>query len=294
VSPLDRRVLFVTGKGGVGKSTVAAALARARVRRGKKPLLVRLSAAWPAPPPEGVTTIDVQGVAALSEYLETEALPPNLARRVTRSAFYRQFVGAAPGLSDLMAVGKILHEARRFTGNAPTWDGVIVDTPASGHIVEVLRMPRSAAGVFGGLVRREAQRLVLELCDPATTAVLPVALAEELAVNETLELVPSLARLGLPLGPTIVNRLHGAPLAPDAVPVAPPHAPPIVVATLRAARAEAGWAAVNDRQVRRLVAGLPSLPVLLPFLFAERIGAAELDRLGEDLERQLRARPEAA
>ncbi len=291
---LDRRVVFVTGKGGVGKSTVAAALARTRVRRGGRPLLVRLSAVAPGPPPEGVTTIDVEGVASLSEYLETEALPAPIARRVVRSSVYRQFVAAAPGLPDLMAVGKILHEARRFTGNAPTWDGVIVDTPASGHVVEVLRMPQSAAGVFGGLVRREAERLVLELRDPLTTAVRPVTVAEEMAVKETLELVPALAALGLPLGPTIVNRLHGAPLAPEALPVAPPTASRLVVSALHAAREEAGWAAVNARHLRRLVAGLPALPVLLPFVFAESLGTAELDRLGDELERQLAEKRVAA
>jgi anion-transporting ArsA/GET3 family ATPase len=288
------RIVFVTGKGGVGKSTVAAALARSGARRGERPLLVRLSPIVRAPPVAGVTTIDVEGAAALGEYLETEALPPRLARRVTRNRLYRQFTAAAPGLPDLMAVGKILHEARRYSGNHPTWDRVVVDTPATGHVVEVLRMPAAAAGVFGGLVRREAERLVLELRDPALTTVVPVALAEELVVNETIELIAALSALGLTIGRAVVNRLHAAPLAPDAVPVAPAGASRLVADVLAAARIEAALAASNARQLARLLAALDAPPVRLPQLFAERVGTAELDLLAEELERQTAGATEAA
>jgi anion-transporting ArsA/GET3 family ATPase len=287
------RIVFVTGKGGVGKSTVAAALARARVRRGGRPLLVRLSPVTPGQPVAGVTTIDVEGTSALAEYLETEALPPRLARRVTRNRLYRQFAAAAPGLPDLMAVGKILHEARSFTGNAPRWDQVIVDTPATGHVVEVLRMPETAAGIFGGLVRREAERLVLELRDPALTTVVPVTLAEEIVVNETLELCAALTRLGLGLARAVANRLHLAPPA-GPLPLAPPGASRLLADVLAAARAEHDWSALNARQLARLDARLPAPPIRLPFVFAERIGTGELDLLADALERQSAAAPEAA
>jgi anion-transporting ArsA/GET3 family ATPase len=193
-----------------------------------------------------------------------------------------------------MAVGKILHEARRYTGDHPTWDQIIVDTPATGHVVEVLRMPAAAAGVFGGLVRREAERLVLELRDPTLTTIVPVALAEEMVVNETLQLIAALSALGLSIGRTVVNRLHAAPLAPEAVPVTPAGASRLVVDVLTAARAEAAFGAINARQLARLLAALEAPPIRLPFVFAERVGTAELDLLADELERQTAEAREAA
>jgi anion-transporting ArsA/GET3 family ATPase len=261
------RVTFVTGKGGVGKSTIAAALAT----RSGRALLVRLGArrAEPVPGP-AVSVLDVDGATALGEYLG-QALPAALVRRVTESRLYRAFVAAAPGLRELMTVGKILHEARRYTGDAPTWSAVVVDTPATGHVVQLLAMPAAAAGAFGGLVRREAERLVAELADPACTRVLPVTVAEPLAVTETLELLEALRALRLPLGPLVVNRVHRAPAV---VPATPPDASPALAAALRCAREESTWAAANRRELERL----PAPRVELPFVHdtAELAVLAEL------------------
>jgi anion-transporting ArsA/GET3 family ATPase len=139
-------------------------------------------------------------------------------------------------------------------------------------------MPSAAAEAFGpGLVRREAQKVTELLLDPARTAVCPVATAEEMPVNETSEIYQQLReRLRMPLGVLFVNRMHRAPLARDEVPAEPPGASPLVRDVLRCAREEAGWAAINRRYLDRLRASVPMPTVVLPFLFAEEFGLAEL------------------
>jgi len=256
--------MLVTGKGGAGKSTVAALLAEILRRRGKRVLLAG----------------GVDGAAALGEYLGL-VLPARLARRVTASSVYRQFVAAAPGLRELMVLGKLAHEARRDTA----WDAVVADLPATGHALQMLRMPAVAAATFGGLVRREAERVFAQLRGPGTVVV-PVALAEELAVSETLELCAALAELRLPAGPVVVNRVRHAPCAPDEL-RAPAGSPPLVVAALRAGREEAAWAEIHRRHLARLRAAT-RLPIIeLPELPVDELGSAELARLAAELERGL-------
>ncbi len=261
---LDRRLVLVTGKGGAGKTTVAALLAAILGRRGKRVLLAR----------------GLDGAAALGEYLGL-VLPRRLARRVTANAIYRQFVAAAPGLRELMALGKLAYEARRDT----VWDAVVADLPATGHAVQMLRMPAVAAATFGGLVRREAERVYAQLRGPGTVVV-PVALAEELAVSETVELCAALAELRLPAGPIVVNRVRRAPCAPEEL-RAPSGSPPLVVAALRAGREEAAWADLHRRHLARLRAAVDLPVVELPELAVDELGPAELDQLAAELERGL-------
>src|SRR5207249_7545288 len=120
---------------------------------------------------------------------------------------YQYFVAAAPGLKELMTVGKVWYEATRKDGVRMTWDAVVVDAPATGHGLQYLRMPQAARDTFGaGLVQREATRVVDLLQDARTTAVHLVTLAEEMPVAETLETYAQLKDpLAMPVGSVIVN-----------------------------------------------------------------------------------------
>src|SRR5258706_5423803 len=172
---------------------------------------------------------------------------------VVGSKLLRHFVAAAPGLKELMTVGKIWYEEQLGSTRGRKWDAIVVDAPATGHSLQYLRMPAAAHEAFGpGLVRREARKVLDLLEDPARTAVCPVTTAEEMPVNETREMYAQLCdHLKMPLGVLFVNRMHAAPLAPDEVPAPPAGASSLIVDVLRCGREEAGWGRSMHNTSRR-------------------------------------------
>ncbi|RMD83105.1 MAG: ATPase, partial [Candidatus Dadabacteria bacterium] len=210
------RLHFVVGKGGVGKSTVAAALALAHAGRGRRVLavelggpggLARLFGVVPSAPGHFVRAGHrlwlgyVDGQSALAEYLELVIPIRRLLATVFASRIYKNFVAAAPGLKELMTVGKIWYEFHR-TGDdqRPVWDAIVVDAGASGHSLQYLQMPAVAARTFrSGLVHRESERVASLLRDRSSTRVHVVAIAEEMPLTEARQIVERLDReLGLP------------------------------------------------------------------------------------------------
>jgi anion-transporting ArsA/GET3 family ATPase len=200
-----------------------------------------------------------------------------------------------------MTVGKVFYEVTREEGGRPLWDVVVVDAPATGHGLQYLRMPQAARDTFGaGLVQREAARIVSLLQDPKTTAIHVVTLAEDMPVTETLEAREQLlGALGLPLGAVIVNRVHdrqfdqsvlGALARASDTADAPKAA--ILRGVADRASEESGWTAINVQHLERLRRALTGEPiVLLPYLFAEEFGRAEIDRLSQLFETARAARP---
>jgi anion-transporting ArsA/GET3 family ATPase len=304
---LERRLQFVVGKGGVGKTTVTAALARVAVRQGRRTLAVEMESGGRLArllggtegdgyTPRAVTpdlhVMTIDGRAALEEYLGLVIPVKRLLSTVFSSRIYQYFVAAAPGLKELMSVGKIWYEATRTEAGRPAWDAIVVDAPATGHSLQVLRMPEAARQTFGaGLVQREATKIMDLLRNAETTAVHLVTLAEEMPVAETLETCAELVKLGLPLGAVIVNRVHRRRFPDD------------VVARVEAARGrsaeerallgavaacaaeESGWAAINAGHLARLRQELSALPLVeLPFLFVEEFDRAEVELLAAQLD----------
>jgi anion-transporting ArsA/GET3 family ATPase len=320
------------GKGGVGRTTVTLGIALEAARRGNRVLVVELEGAHglaaalatqrealqPAPHLDLIEYMSIDGRRALEEYLGLIIPVRRLLKTVFSSSVYQYFVAAAPGLKELMTIGKLWYEAdKRNPADAAGATGahqlVLVDGPATGHSLQYLRMPQAALEAFPtGLVHREAERVVGLLRDPESTGVVIVTLAEEMPTNETFEMARGIGDLQMHAAMLVVNQLHEAPCTREEIaglPCAPvatqaPAAPsgrargasrdttdPEQLLGEIVARAveEIGWAEINAAHVERLATRIPAPLVKLPYVFNEEFGADEVCRLGRMLAEQLDA-----
>ncbi len=216
---LDRaRLLVVTGKGGTGKTTVAAALAMAAALRGRRALVVEVEGRQglarlfgrrsldhrEARVAERVAGLAVDPEASLREYLGRYGFAP-LARLLTWARLTHFITAAAPGLGDVLLVGKVWEAATRAQGG---YDLVVLDAPPTGRVVPFLRAPETVAELARvGPIRHQADRVRELLDDPERTGVVLACLPEELPVTETLEGVAALRAAGLPVAAVVANQV---------------------------------------------------------------------------------------
>jgi anion-transporting ArsA/GET3 family ATPase len=220
---LDRRLLFFTGKGGVGKSTVAAATALLASRIGKRVLLVEVDAKGDVPaqferkpvgfkPTEihpGVLAMAMDTEASLQEYLRLNLRVPVLGRLGPFARALDFVATAAPGVKEILTIGKIAWEVREAIEGRADFDLVIVDAAASGHIVAQLGAADAIRELVDvGPLRNQTQWVSDLLADPQITAVNIVTTPEEMPVAETIELVQRIRNeVNVPLGKVVVNRV---------------------------------------------------------------------------------------
>jgi anion-transporting ArsA/GET3 family ATPase len=220
---LDRKLLFFTGKGGVGKSTVAAATALLATDVGKRVLLVEVDAKGDIPaqfehapvgytPKQihpGILAMAMDTEASLQEYIKLNLRVPVMGR-LGPLAHVLDFVAtAAPGVKEILTVGKIAWEVRESIEGRADFDLVVVDASATGHIVAQLGAADAIRELVDvGPLRTQTQWVSELLADPAITAVNVVTTSEEMPVAETIELVDRIRREAkVPLGSVIVNRV---------------------------------------------------------------------------------------
>jgi len=306
---LERTLLYVTGKGGVGKTTVAAALGLAAAARGRRTIVCevaeqdRVSRAFAR---EGVRreaevelaenlwAISIDPNEALKEWLGRQLGGPAL-RLITGSSAFQHFVAAAPGAKELITIAKVweLAQLHRWDSHNRTYDLVVVDAPASGHGLAMLTAPSTFGDIARvGPIRRQAHKVRDMLADPQRTGYVAVSLPEEMPVTETLELGGRLHdAVGLGLDMIVVNGLYPDRFrAKDAAALraaATDSLPPDARAAVQAALAEHGRARSQRAHLRRLrrESGVPVHT--LPFLFDADLGLPEYRTLARKLDRYL-------
>jgi anion-transporting ArsA/GET3 family ATPase len=285
---LDHRLLFVTGKGGVGKSTVAAALGALAAAEGRRVVVAEV--AQRADVEHAVLAVGADHVSidpqdAMEEYL-VDQLPRPLAELLKSSRAFGYLAAATPGMRELLTAGKLweLAQDERRTPGAEPYDLVVVDAPATGHGIALLQAPRTfAAAAKVGPIARQGGVIDAMLSDPAQTAVVAVTIAEEMPVNETLALRDGL-REGIGLDPALVvvnglrpDRFTNAEAERLAADDAREH-PAVAAALVLHAQAREQRA-----QLARLRRRIDAPTVTLPYLADEVDVAALAARLGRGL-----------
>ena len=309
---LERRLVFVTGKGGVGKTTVASALALLGSQQGKKTLACELDSKGnladffeagratfkPRQVQPRLFTLSVDSEESLKEYLVLNLRLPAVTRIGPLARLFDFAAVAAPGVKEVLTVGKPIYEAHE--GN---YDLVVVDATATGHVLAQLAAPRVVNElVHVGLVRQQTSWMLEVLSDPAQTGVVIVTTPEEMPVNETIELASKMEEeTGVHLAAVVVNRvlpelfgrgeeevferLAEPPCAAGLSEAAGGDVEPIFAAarlavTLRRTRAE---------HLERLRKGVdPEVPVLyLPYLFGRSHGMRSTHQVAQALADEL-------
>jgi anion-transporting ArsA/GET3 family ATPase len=298
------RLLIVAGKGGVGKTTVTAALARMAARAGLTALIVEVEGKSgigsvfgrrdpltynevvlaPGGSPAGDGDVRARTLTpddALLEYLEEHGMR-RISKRLANSGALDVVSTAVPGIKDILVLGKV-----KALERDSDVDLIILDAPAAGHAITFLT---SAQGLLDaarvGPIRAQAQEVVSLLSDPARCQVILVTLPEETPVNEVVETAYALEdRVGIKLGPVVVNGLYPALDGLDGDPAAIAKATGASLTSAQAQSLRDAAAFRRERQelqaeqVARLRDQLPLAQLQLPFLFSAEVGPPELEQL---------------
>lgn len=298
------RVAIVSGKGGVGKTTVSAAIAVAAAREGKRVLLAEIEDRRAFSSLFGVDEIgynerilddnlssqSIQADEALVEYLRMFFGIPKISRALIQSRAMEFATNTAPGLKDILLIGKVKEAEQRRRGSESVYDLIVVDAPPTGRLPRLLDAPRAIMDlVRTGPIRSHAQSVFDMLMDPSRTQVVLVVQPEAMPVRETIEAVDVLRKMGVAVGPLVVNgmwqpieKLGSDPFATlrqdaddarlNLSDLAVEHLS--IVASAQARRAR------NQRRTLKDLAASVDLPrVELPTVFAHQIDREQVDLL---------------
>ncbi len=313
-SVLERELLVVTGKGGVGKTTMTAALGLLGARRGLRTIMVEVGEQRRLPALLGRPSDAEHGVEVdLGDGLFSLTIDPDRvlrrwlaklggrvsARVLGSSSTFQYFVAAAPGAREMLSMVELWELTQNTRGRLGAgYDLVILDAPATGHALAMMRSPRTFAAIARvGPLAGQARRVHELLDDPARSGYLAVALGTELAVTETLELARRLrGELGRELDATLLNgtfaqRFDGGELARiEALSADRDHV--LLSTAARAARAAHERGRTQQNQIARLRRRRsgedpPARVLGVPFIFQPELELADVRQIADLLERKL-------
>jgi anion-transporting ArsA/GET3 family ATPase len=321
---LEPRVLIVSGKGGVGKTTVAAALALVAARQGRTVCLAEVDRKGSLPklfdasdlgyqPKEmspGVWGMNIVPEAALAEYLHVQYHMKRISKAFSSTQFVDYITTAAPGLKDILVLGKIwyLEQGRDTGAGQPHFDTIVVDAPAAGHMLSFLSAPMGLSDALQiGPVRRQSDWLLDMLRDEARSRVHLVTLPEEMPVSETLETAEALrTRVGIGTGAVFANAVYSqlftpaeakrvtgldakeaGPLVTEAKAVGLDLDDGDIEALLGYARFLEARRSIQTYHLKNLKKGLADPVIELPFLFSAGLALPDIETLADRIELEI-------
>ena len=315
---LAPKILIVSGKGGVGKTTVAAALALVAARAGRRVCIAEVDRKGTLPrlfgggqlsyePSElspGVWGMNIIPEEALAEYLDVQYHMKRISKAFTSTHFVDYITTAAPGLKDILILGKIWYLEQNRNGQL--FDTIVVDAPAAGHMLTFLSAPSGLSdAVRVGPIRRQAEWLAQMLRDPTRSRVHLVSLAEEMPVSETLETFEALeGRLAIDAGPIFANAVYSELLddqqratldkvvddgdASELTTAAAEAGVRLEAEDVEALLAYAGFLdarrSIQAKHLRTLEKGVDEPVIRLPFLFSAGLALPDIETLAGVIE----------
>lgn len=327
----DKRLLVVSGKGGVGKTVVSAALALIASGMGKNVLLVKLDdqgrtgALFGAekltdrisPLCENISGVNLDPTTVVADYFHKQLRVRTLVKHIVNSRLFQNWFRVSPAIKEMVLLGKVwdLVEERSWWRSKPVWDLVIFDAPATGHGLGYLQLPEQASKLLIGPMRKNALGVQAMLENPTTTSLLLVTLPEEMPVNEAVHFYDQAkAELRVPLAAVVLNQVAPKRFSADAfqeVEAALEQAPVLAAAGSLLgegldpqASSTALLEAASYSQARRSLCDhygdelreRIDLPIVeVPYVFSEQFGFSELEVVAKTLQSSLvRTRAESA
>ena len=300
----DKRILFVTGKGGVGKTTVALALGIEAARAGKRTIVCEVSSQESAARifghrdigfnevelREDLYAISIDPDQSMREYLELQLPMKAMSDLLYRSKIFSYLAAATPGLREMVTIGKIWELAldERKTRSAQSYDLVIVDAPATGHGIGLMQSPKTFADIAKvGPMANQASTINRTITNHKRAGVVIVALPEEMPVNESATLETELIdKIGIAVDRVYMNALYPERFSEgeiERIEAATDDAAGPTASALGAAIDEHRRAGAHREQLGRLRDLVRTDVEELPFVFTPRLGVAELDLLADEI-----------
>jgi anion-transporting ArsA/GET3 family ATPase len=300
---LDKRLIFVTGKGGVGKSTIAVSLGLAAAQRGKRTIVCEIASQEQTSRffkraevgfhevelESNLWSISIDPDESMREYVLLQLKVRAMRDLLFRSRVFTYLTAATPGLKELVTIGKIWELSNRKVKKGREYDLVIVDAPATGQGIGFLQTPRTFANIARvGPIHSQAEELDRFITDQDATGTAIVSLPEEMPVNESANLEQQLREeIGVSVDRIYMNGLYPERFSAEEaekIDSATQNADGAVRGALRAAASEQRRAASQRAQLARLEERVSTPVKPLPFIFEPELGVEEARQLAADLE----------